>query len=50
MLSFRAYSDHKEDSPCYSTNYSDEWKAYDDLVNVDYKKLYRVTHIEDIYY
>ena len=47
LLSFRAYSDHKEDSPCYSTIYSDEWKAYDDLVNVGYKMqaykmLYRV--------
>ena len=29
--------------------YSDEWKAYDGLVNVGYKKHYRVKHSDDIF-
>lgn len=29
--------------------YSDEWKAYDGLVNVGYKRHYRVRHCEDVF-
>jgi len=29
--------------------YSDEWKAYDGLVNFGYKKHYRVTHSKDVF-
>ena len=29
--------------------YSDEWKAYDGLVNMGYKKHYRVKHNNDIF-
>ena len=29
--------------------YTDEWKAYDGLVNVGYKKHYRVKHSEDVF-
>ena len=32
-----------------TTIYSDEWKAYDGLVNVGYKKHYRVKHSNDIF-
>lgn len=32
-----------------STIYSDEWKAYDGLVNFGYKKHYRVTHSKDVF-
>ena len=36
--------------PCYSTTYSDEWKAYDDIVNAGYKKaLQSYMHGEDIF-
>ena len=37
----------KKFAPSNSTIYSDEWKAYDGLVNAGYKKHYRVTHSED---
>ena len=33
-----------------TTIYSDEWKAYDGLVNVGYKKHYRVKHSNIIKY
>ena len=36
-------------APNNSTIYSDEWKAYDGLVNAGYKKHYRVTHCEDVF-
>ena len=39
----------KKLAPCDSTIYSDEWKAYDGLVNAGYKRHYRVTHSEDIF-
>jgi transposase-like protein len=29
--------------------YSDEWKAYDGLVNEGYKKHYRVKHCDDVF-
>ena len=32
-----------------TTIYSDEWKSYDGLVNVGYKKHYRVKHSKDIF-
>ena len=32
-----------------TTIYSDEWKAYDGLVNVGYKKHYRVKHSKDVF-
>ncbi len=39
----------KKLAPKESTIYSDEWKAYDGLVNAGYKKHYRVTHCKDIF-
>ena len=39
----------KKLAPSDSTIYSDEWKAYDGLVNTGYKKHYRVTHSEDVF-
>ena len=36
-------------APDDSTIYSDEWKAYDGLVNEGYKKHYRVKHSDDIF-
>ena len=39
----------KRIAPNDFTTYSDEWKAYDGLVNADYKKHYRVTHCEDVF-
>jgi transposase len=36
-------------APDDSTIYSDEWKAYDGLVNAGYKKHYRVKHSDDIF-
>ena len=39
----------KKLAPKESTIYSDEWKAYDGLVNAGYKKHYRVTHSKDIF-
>ena len=39
----------KKLAPYDSTIYSDEWKAYDGLVNAGYKKHYRVTHSEDVF-
>ena len=36
-------------SPDDSTIYSDEWKAYDGLVNAGYKKHYRVTRCQDVF-
>ena len=39
----------KKLAPSDSTIYSDEWKAYDGLVNAGYKKHYRVTHSEDVF-
>ena len=35
--------------PDGATVYPDEWKAYDGLVNVGYKKRYRVKHSEDVF-
>ena len=32
-----------------STIYSDEWKAYDGLVNVGYRRHHRVKHSEDVF-
>ena len=32
-----------------STVYSDEWKAYDGLMNFGYKKHHRVTHSKDVF-
>jgi len=39
----------KEHATCNSIIYSDEWKAYDGLVNFGYKKHYRVTHSKDVF-
>lgn len=39
----------KKLAPSDSTIYSDEWRAYDGLVNAGYKKHYRVTHSEDVF-
>ena len=39
----------KKLAPSDSIIYSDEWKAYDGLVNAGYKKHYRVTHSEDVF-
>jgi transposase len=39
----------KKLAPDDSTIYSDEWKAYDGLVNEGYKKHYRVKHSDDIF-
>ena len=39
----------KKLAPSDSTIYSDEWKAYDGLVNAGYKKHYRVTHSNDVF-
>ena len=39
----------KKMAPSASTIYSDEWKAYDGLVNVGYKKHYRVTHSKNVF-
>ena len=39
----------KKLAPSDSTIYSDEWKAYDGLVNAGYKKHYRVTHSDDVF-
>ena len=39
----------KKLAPSDSTIYSDEWKAYDGLVNAGYKKHYRVIHSEDVF-
>jgi transposase len=36
-------------APDDATIYSDEWKAYDGLVNEGYKKHYRVTHSADVF-
>ena len=36
-------------APNNSIIYSDEWKAYDGLVNAGYKKHYRVTHCDDVF-
>lgn len=36
-------------APNNSIIYSDEWKAYDGLVNAGCKKHYRVTHCEDVF-
>ena len=36
-------------APNDATAYSDEWKAYDGLVNVGYKKHCRVKHSEDVF-
>jgi transposase len=36
-------------APENSTIYSDEWKAYDGLVNEGYKKHYRVKHSDDVF-
>lgn len=32
-----------------STIYSDEWKAYDRLVNAGYKKHYRIAHSKNVF-
>lgn len=39
----------KEHADSKSTIYSDEWKAYDGLVNFGYKKHYRVAHGKDVF-
>ena len=39
----------KKLAPSDSIIYSDEWKAYDGLVNAGYKKHYRVTHSKDVF-
>ena len=39
----------KKLAPKDSTIYSDEWKAYDGLVNVGYKRHYRVKHSDDVF-
>jgi transposase len=39
----------KKLAPDDSTIYSDEWKAYDGLVNEGYKKHYRVKHSDDVF-
>jgi transposase len=39
----------KELAPDDSVIYSDEWKAYDGLVNVGYKEHYRVKHSDDVF-
>jgi transposase len=39
----------KKLAPDDSVIYSDEWKAYDGLVNVGYKEHYRVKHSEDVF-
>ncbi len=39
----------KKLAPEDSTIYSDEWKAYDGLVNVGYKRHYRVKHSDDVF-
>jgi transposase len=39
----------KKLAPDDSVIYSDEWKAYDGLVNIGYKKHYRVKHSDDIF-
>ncbi|MDR1551415.1 MAG: IS1595 family transposase [Holosporaceae bacterium] len=39
----------KKLAPNDSTIYSDEWKAYDGLVNEGYKKHYRVKHSDDVF-
>jgi transposase len=36
-------------APDDSVIYSDEWKAYDGLVNVGYKEHYRVKHSDDVF-
>ncbi|GHS91376.1 hypothetical protein FACS1894139_19060 [Planctomycetales bacterium] len=36
-------------APDDSVIYSDEWKAYDGLVNDGYKKHYRVKHCDDVF-
>ena len=36
-------------APDDSVMYSDEWKAYDGLVNVGYKEHYRVKHSDDVF-
>ena len=39
----------KKPVPSNSIIYSNEWKTYDGLMNVDYKKHYRVTHSENVF-
>jgi transposase len=39
----------KKLAPDESTIYSDEWKAYDDLVNAGYRQHYRVKHQDDVF-
>jgi transposase len=39
----------KKLAPDDSTIYSDEWKAYDGLVNEGYRKHYRVKHSDDVF-
>jgi transposase len=39
----------KKLAPDDSVIYSDEWKAYDGLVNLGYDKHYRVKHSEDVF-
>ena len=39
----------KKLAPDDSVIYSDEWKAYDGLVNVGYKEHYRVKHSDDVF-
>jgi transposase len=39
----------KELAPDDSVLYSDEWKAYDGLVNVGYKEHHRVKHSDDVF-
>jgi transposase len=39
----------KKLAPNDSTIYSDEWKAYDGLVNEGYRKHYRVKHSNDVF-
>ncbi len=37
-------------APDDSVIYSDEWKAYDGLVNIGYKNHYRVKHSDDVFF
>ncbi len=39
----------KKLAPSNSKIYSDEWNAYDGLVNADDKKHYRVTYSDDVF-
>jgi transposase len=38
-----------EHALCASTIYSDKWKAYDGLVNMGYKRHYRVKHSDNVF-